>query len=255
MSILCDKTIRRLAQTQNMIEPFSESCLTNVVSSGLTSAGYDLRLGTKALIFKNSFNEIVSPKRMKEDPAYQQRVFDQIERRTGETIIIPGHSYILGYSLEYLRIPRKIKGRCVGKSTYARCGIVINTTPAEPAWCGHLTIEIANTSPCPVELFVGEGIAQMEFEELDQEPEMDYAKKGGKYQNQKPEPVPARMKTEEKEFEMVSFCPSCDTETTHLMRPSGHERDSSGDYERCLACGWWKTGISDEWSPPLGDWK
>jgi dCTP deaminase len=167
-----------------MIDPFSESVSGNgIISYGLTSAGYDLRLGPEVLVFKNSYGHTIDPKRFK-DPNYTREVFDTIAGGPGVAVTIPAHGYILGHSMEYLRIPRNLKARCTGKSTYARAGIIVNTTPLEPEWEGHLTIEISNSSPCPAVVYIGEGIAQLEFERLTDEPEVSYADKGGKYQSQ-----------------------------------------------------------------------
>ncbi len=166
-----------------MIEPYIEAVSGNgVVSYGLTSAGYDLRLGNEVLIFKPSYGLEVDVKRFK-DLDYQTRMFDKITSE--DKVVLPAHSYILATSLEYLRIPRWLKGRCVGKSTYARAGVLINTTPLEPSWEGNLTIEIANAGPCPVVLYIGEGIAQLEFEVLLKPCETSYRDKVGKYQGQK----------------------------------------------------------------------
>lgn len=173
-----------------MIEPFSESVSCGgVISYGLTSAGYDLTLGKEILMFDPACMEVVDPKRFGNDE-YRQRVFRKTSHaspgpgfyRNG--FVIPPHGYILGTSRERLRIPRFLKGRCVGKSTYARCGILVNTTPLEPGWEGLLTLEIGNITPCPAVVYIGEGIAQVEFEYLTAPPEKDYAQKGGKYQNQ-----------------------------------------------------------------------
>lgn len=202
--ILCDKTIRKLClgtakkpvdPDKALIWPFVESHQLDVISYGLTSSGYDMRLGTTYLVFKNVSNVAVNPKKMKNDITYAAKFLEKCEvEGDGDVIMVPPHSYILGYSVEYFRVPRTLSGTCVGKSTYARCGIVVNTTPLEPGWDGHLTIEIANVAPCPIELFAGEGIAQVRFEMLDKKPECDYAKKQGKYQSQGPEPIPARVK-------------------------------------------------------------
>lgn len=183
-----------------MIEPFSEAVSGNgVISYGLSHAGYDLRLGPKVLIYTNTRGEVIDPKRFS-DPDYQRRLLEEVDltevwKMKGGSIAvgIPPNGYILGYSLEYLRIPRHLKGRCVGKSTLARCGIICNTTPLEPGWCGHLTIELANATPCPVIVYVGEGIAQMELETLTDLPEQDYAQKKGKYQEQEDAPMPAKV--------------------------------------------------------------
>lgn len=185
-----------------MIHPFSESVQEGgVVSYGLSHAGYDLRLGNELWVFKNTSNQVIDPKRFR-DEEYRRQVFDVVRpihiipftehRQAG--YVIPPHSYALGASLEYLRIPSHLKGRCVGKSTLARCGILINTTPLEPGWHGHLTIEISNITPCPALVYAGEGIAQLEFELLTGPPEMDYEAKAGKYQGQSSSPEPARVK-------------------------------------------------------------
>lgn len=194
MTILSDHDIRQLAQQHRMLEPFSEAVQEGVVSYGLTHAGYDLRLGSRVLIFKNSYGRTISPKRMKDEQEYRRQCFDEFVAGDGQPVHVPGHGYVLGYSLEYIRMPRWLKGCCVGKSTLARCGILVNTTPLEPGWHGHLTIEIANVSPCPVELYPGEGVAQLEFHTLTAYPSADYGDKGGKYQGQGAEPVPARVK-------------------------------------------------------------
>ncbi len=199
--LLSNVHIRTLCQTRAMIEPWVEGVKHGVVASyGLSHAGYDLRLGDTMLVFKNSFCEVIDPARFptKEDAqnqerrAYFDRLFDRVVPEKGGFYLIPGHSYVLGFSHERLSIPRNIKGRCVGKSTYARAGLVVNTTPAEPGWQGHLTIEIANSSPCPVKVYAMQGICQMEFEVLSCEPDGDYAEAGGRYQNQGPEPTAPR---------------------------------------------------------------
>lgn len=213
--LLCDKSVRRLCEmleqldgeacaVQPMLSPFSEGVRSGgVISYGLTHAGYDLRLGEELFVFKNSYNEVVNPKRFK-DEDYLRRVFDKVvpgcfdKEPDGKSVkwwpngfTIPGHSYALGYSIEHIHIPRFLSGTCVGKSTLARCGILINTTPLEPGWEGHLTIEISNISPCSAMVFAMEGIAQLRFETLDEEPEQDYS--GKKYQGQAATPVPARV--------------------------------------------------------------
>jgi dCTP deaminase len=179
-----------------MIEPFSEAVQDrSIISYGLTHAGYDLRLGGHVRIYKDSFGEVIDPLRFAADPVYWSRVFDEITNiPDGEAVLVPARGYILGYSKEYLRIPNNVKGRCVGKSTLARSGVGINTTPLEPGWEGHLTLEIANHSCCPVKVYVGYGICQLEFEMLGQVPETTYADKKGKYQNQDAQPVPPRVK-------------------------------------------------------------
>jgi dCTP deaminase len=191
MSLLSDNEIRQLCiaplyyGNHPMIEPFSETVSGNgVISYGICSAGYDLRLGPEIFKFRTDCGEIINPKRFG-DPEYRRKVFEVCVYKDGDMVIIPPGHYILGSSVEYLRIPRHLKGRCVGKSTNARCLILINTTPAEPEWEGHLTIEIGNVGQLPACVFVGEGIAQMEFEVLSAEPLVSYKDKGGKYQAQR----------------------------------------------------------------------
>ncbi len=181
--ILCDKTIRLLCQTLDMLKPFSEAVSGGgVISYGLSHAGYDLRLGQDILLFDNRFGGVVNPKKF-DDPEYRKLMFREFTNVSfGYDFHIPPHGYILGHSLEYIRMPNYLKGRCVGKSTLARSGILINTTPLEPGWEGHLTIEIGNQTSSPAVVFVGEGIAQLEFETLDETPEKTYV--GKKYQGQ-----------------------------------------------------------------------
>lgn len=206
MGVLSDKEIRYLCLPaippegfKPMLEPFSEGVQgDNTISYGLTSAGYDLRLGHKVMVFKNTTNAIMDPKDFKRGGVeYQNRLFDVLDNlKAGERVILPAHSYLLAYSLEYIRMPRHLKATCVGKSSYARAGVLINTTPIEPMWRGHLTLEIGNISPCPIALHVAEGIAQIEFHLIYGEVEKDYENKhpgGGKYQDQGPEPIPSRV--------------------------------------------------------------
>lgn len=186
-----------------MIEPFVEfwpyveqKLPAGAISYGLDHAGYCLRLDTEILIFKPSYGEAIDPKRFG-DAEYKNRMFDRLPINCGTCgksrplecggckVVIPPHSYVLGTSYEYLRIPKHIKGRCVGKSTLARAGILINTTPLEPGWEGNLTLEIGNVTPCAAVLHIMEGIAQLEFELLTAPPLVDYKQKGGKYQSQR----------------------------------------------------------------------
>jgi len=165
-----------------MIDPFTEELVRDgVISYGLSSFGYDLRVAGEFKIFTNINNTIVDPKRF--DPAS----FVPFE---GEVCIIPPNSFALGTSVEYFRIPRNVMVLCVGKSTYARCGIITNVTPFEPGWEGHVTIEISNTTPLPARIYAGEGIAQALFFESDQACEISYADRRGKYQKQKGITVP-----------------------------------------------------------------
>ncbi len=189
MGLLVDHQIAHLCLGDNpMIHPMSDPVSGNgIISYGLTSAGYDLRLGREIMIFKNTHGDAVDPKRFK-DPAYLKRVFDhrffngddENERR----VIIPPNGYILGTSFEYIRMPRHLKGRCVGKSTYARACIIANLTPLEPEWEGLLTIEISNPTNCAAVVYVMEGICQLEFEELSALPSISYKDKSGQYQGQ-----------------------------------------------------------------------
>ncbi len=179
-----NETHGRLTYDKPMIDPFSEAVSGNgIISYGLSSCGYDLRMGQEVLIFKNTSGEAVNPKKFK-DHDYRDRMFDVITRSQGEPVTIPAHGYILASSFEYLRIPRFLAARCIGKSTYARSGIIVNCTPLEPEWEGHLTIEISNSSPCPAIVYCLEGIAQLQFELLDKDPEVSYADKSGQYQAQ-----------------------------------------------------------------------
>lgn len=195
--LLSDTDIRWLCPADGsapvMIEPFSESTSGNgVISWGVTSAGYDIRLGPEVWLFRSSYNEVLDPRRFSE-PGYKEKIFEKIEipqeQAQSWPIILPPHSYVLGHSYEYFRIPVNIKARCVGRSTYCRCGVLVNLSPAEPGWEGHLTLEIGNITPCPAIIRVMEGIAQMEFETLSSVPELHYANKnaghGGKYQGQR----------------------------------------------------------------------
>lgn len=171
-----DKWIKKMAIEYKMIEPFEEKQIKKgVISYGLSSYGYDLRLSDEFKIFTNVFNSIIDPKNF--DP----KSFVDYK---GETCVIPPNSFILGRSIEYLRIPRKILGICIGKSTYARCGIIVNITPIEAEWEGQITIEISNTTPLPVKVYAYEGIAQIIFLESDEECELSYKDKKGKYDKQ-----------------------------------------------------------------------
>jgi dCTP deaminase len=177
MSILSDKTIRRLAEEQQMIEPFeAKQVRAGRISYGLSSFGYDIRVGNHYKVFTDVFSVVVDPKNF--DP----RSFVDIE---AETCIIPPHSFALAATVEYFRIPKDVMVICVGKSTYARCGIIVNVTPLEPEWCGYLTLEISNTTPLPAKIYSGEGLAQLLFFQGDQVPEVTYASRAGKYQDQR----------------------------------------------------------------------
>jgi dCTP deaminase len=176
MPIKSDKWIRRMAMDHGMIEPFEESQVRDgVISYGLSSYGYDIRVAPEFKVFTNVHNVVVDPKR------FDDRSFVDI----GEPeCIIPPNSFALARTEEYFRIPRSVLVVCLGKSTYARCGIIVNVTPLEPTWEGFLTLEISNTTPLPAKIYAGEGIAQLLFFEGDEEPEVAYADRRGKYMKQ-----------------------------------------------------------------------
>jgi len=177
MSIKSDRWIRRMAMEQKMIEPFEEGQVRGgVISYGTSSYGYDIRVADEFKIFTNVFSAVVDPKNF--DP---QSMVDF----KGEVCIIPPNSFALARTVEYFRIPRSVLTICVGKSTYARCGIIVNVTPFEPEWEGYVTLEISNTTPLPAKIYSHEGIAQVLFFESDEICETSYADKKGKYQFQK----------------------------------------------------------------------
>jgi dCTP deaminase len=176
MPIKSDRWIRRMCADHEMIEPFEPGQVREgVISFGLSSYGYDIRVAPEFKVFTNVHNVVVDPK------AFDERSFVDVN---GDHCIIPPNSFALARTLEYFRIPRGVLAICVGKSTYARCGIVVNVTPLEPAWEGYLTLEISNTTPLPAKIYGGEGIAQLLFLEGDEEPEVAYADREGKYQKQ-----------------------------------------------------------------------
>ena len=182
MSIRPDHWIRRMCLEHRMIEPFEEKQMREgVISYGISSYGYDLRIADEFKIFTNVNSTIVDPKAM--DPA------SMVDFK-GPVAIIPPNSFALGRSVEYFRVPRNILCACVGKSTYARCGIITNVTPFEPEWEGHVTLEISNTTPLPAKIYANEGIAQVLFFEGDQPCETSYKDRGGKYQGQSGVTVP-----------------------------------------------------------------
>lgn len=171
-----DRWIRDMA-TKGMIEPFAEKQVREgVISYGVSSYGYDMRISDEFKIFTDVNNTIVDPKGL------DTKNFIDFK---GDTCIVLPHSFVLGRSVEYFRIPREVLVICLGKSTYARCGIVINVTPLEPEWEGYVTIEISNTAPLPAKIYANEGIAQVLFVEGSEICETSYADKTGKYQAQK----------------------------------------------------------------------
>lgn len=176
MSIKPDHWIRKMAQEQKMIEPFADSQVRDgVISFGVSSYGYDIRVADEFKIFTNVFSAVVDPKNF--DP---QSMIDF----KGEVCVIPPNSFALARTVEYFRIPRNVLTVCVGKSTYARCGIIVNVTPFEPEWEGFVTLEISNTTPLPAKIYANEGIAQVLFFEAEEECQTSYADKKGKYQKQ-----------------------------------------------------------------------
>jgi len=182
MSIKSDRWIRRMARERGMIEPFVDAQVRQtdahgrrVISYGVSSYGYDMRVAPEFKIFTNVLSAIVDPKE------FDQRSFVPFE---GEVCIVPPNSFALARSVEYFRIPREVLTICVGKSTYARCGIITNVTPFEPEWEGHVTLEISNTTPLPAKIYANEGIAQLVFLMADRVCAVSYADKQGKYQNQ-----------------------------------------------------------------------
>jgi dCTP deaminase len=177
MSIKPDKWIVRMVREHNMIEPFAETQVKDTkISFGLSSYGYDIRISDEFKIFTNINSTVVDPKRF--DP----KAFIDFK---GDVCIIPPNSFALGRSVEYFRIPRGAMTICVGKSTYARCGIITNVTPFEPEWEGFVTLEISNTTPLPAKVYANEGIAQVLFFESDEECAISYADRKGKYQAQR----------------------------------------------------------------------
>jgi len=176
MPIKSDRWIRQMAREQRMIEPFVESQVREgVISYGLSSYGYDVRVADEYKIFTNVYTAVVDPKQF--DP----RSFVEYK---GGVLVIPPNSFALARSVEYFRIPRNVLTICMGKSTYARCGIIVNVTPFEPEWEGFVTLEISNTSPLPARVYSGEGICQVIFLEADEVCETSYKDKKGKYQAQ-----------------------------------------------------------------------
>ena len=176
MTIKSDRWIKRMAIEKGMIEPFEERQVRGgVISYGLSSYGYDIRIADSFKIFTNVFNTVVDPK------GFDSRSFVDFR---GDVCVIPPNSFALGQSIEYFRIPRSVMTICVGKSTYARCGIITNVTPFEPEWEGFVTLEISNTTPLPARIYANEGIAQVLFFRGAEPPLTSYRDKKGKYQGQ-----------------------------------------------------------------------
>jgi dCTP deaminase len=176
MGLKSDGWIRRMAKERGMIEPFEEKQVREgAISFGVSSYGYDMRVAREFKIFTNALSAIVDPKH------FDARSFVEFE---GDICIVPPNSFALARSVEYFRIPRNVLTVCLGKSTYARCGIITNVTPFEPEWEGFVTLEISNTTPLPARIYANEGIAQVLFFEGDEPCEVSYADKKGKYQKQ-----------------------------------------------------------------------
>ena len=181
MSIKSDKWIRRMAENEGMIEPFEPGQMRvnandeRIISYGTSSYGYDVRCASEFKIFTNINSAIVDPKN------FDDNSFVSLE---SEVCIIPPNSFALARTVEYFRIPRNVLTICLGKSTYARCGIIVNVTPLEPEWEGHVTLEFSNTTPLPARIYANEGVAQMLFLESDEVCETSYRDRGGKYQGQ-----------------------------------------------------------------------
>jgi dCTP deaminase len=176
MGLKPDHWIRKMALEHEMISPFVESQVRNgVVSYGVSSYGYDIRVADEFKIFTNVHSAIVDPKNF--DPK------SMVDFK-GDICVIPPNSFALARTIEYFKIPRSVLTICLGKSTYARCGIIVNVTPFEPEWEGYVTLEISNTTPLPARIYANEGIAQVLFFQADEECNISYADKKGKYQNQ-----------------------------------------------------------------------
>ena len=176
MSVKSDKWIRRMAVEHKMIEPFEDSQVRDgVISYGVSSYGYDMRVADEFRIFTNVNSTIVDPKH------FDSKSFVEFK---GAVCIVPPNSFALARSVEYFRIPRNVLTICVGKSTYARCGIIVNVTPFEPEWEGYVTLEISNTTPLPAKIYANEGLCQVVFFESDEPCAVSYRDKKGKYQSQ-----------------------------------------------------------------------
>jgi len=187
MSVCSDQWIRRMAKEKGMIEPFVDGQVKEgdaggrLISYGLSSYGYDLRVSDEFKVFTNVFSSIVDPKNF--DPS------SFVDIKT-DVCIVPPNSFALARSVEYFRIPRDVLTICVGKSTYARCGIIVNVTPFEPEWEGHVTLEISNTTPLPARIYANEGLAQVVFFKAEEICETSYADRGGKYMKQQGITIP-----------------------------------------------------------------
>jgi len=186
MSVCSDRWIRKMSQEHGMIEPFIDGQVRSadhgrIISYGLSSYGYDLRVSDEFKVFTNVHSAMVDPK------GFDEKSFVDIKT---DVCVVPPNSFALARSVEYFRIPRNVLTICVGKSTYARCGIIVNVTPFEPEWEGHVTLEISNTTPLPAKIYANEGLAQVVFFEANDVCETSYADRGGKYMKQRGITVP-----------------------------------------------------------------
>ena len=176
MAIKSDKWIRKMSLNNQMISPFEDKQVSKEkISYGLSSYGYDIRVTDEYKILTNINNSIIDPKQFDENSFVNFK---------GDVCIVPANSFALARSIEYFKIPRNVLTICLGKSTYARCGIIVNVTPLEPEWEGHVTLEFSNTTNLPAKIYAGEGVAQMIFFESDEECEVSYKDRDGKYQGQ-----------------------------------------------------------------------
>ncbi len=181
MSIKSDKWIKKMSLNEKMIEPFSENQVrldekgNKLISYGVSSYGYDVRCSNEFKVFTNIHSVTVDPKN------FDDNSFIDIQ---SDVCVIPPNSFALTRTVEYFKIPRNVLTICLGKSTYARCGIIVNVTPLEPEWEGHVTLEFSNTTNLPARIYAGEGVAQMIFFESDEDCETSYKDRGGKYQGQ-----------------------------------------------------------------------
>ncbi len=177
MTILSDKWIKKMSNNHNMISPFEEKQIRgNKISFGLSSFGYDARVSNEFKVFTNVNSEIVDPKNFKNS---------NFITRNGNECVIPPNSFALASTMEYFKIPDDVMVICLGKSTYARCGIIVNVTPLEPGWEGYVTLEFSNTTPLPAKIYANEGVAQFIFLKGNEKPEVTYADRNGKYMKQK----------------------------------------------------------------------
>ena len=182
MAIKSDRWIEKMSKECGMIQPFEKNKVKNSeISFGLSSFGYDIRVSDEYKIFTNINNSIVDPKNFDSNSFVDYK---------GDICIVPPNSFALARSIEYFKIPRNVLTICVGKSTYARCGIIVNVTPFEPEWEGYVTLEISNTTPLPAKIYSNEGLCQVLFFESDEECQNSYKDKSGKYQGQRGITIP-----------------------------------------------------------------